>query len=190
MDLLLHTDIESYTEEVVATLIASLPSSQQQRILKEKLFSRRREKLIAYKLLWDYLVRRDILHEMPQISYTPEGRPLLANCPQLCISISHCRQAIAVAVHHSRVGVDVESIRRYSASLVERSFNEEERRLIAEAQDKDSEFSRLWTRKEAYLKYTGTGIQGMDSLQQVPPEAARIETRPLPQGKGWISICY
>lgn len=190
MDLLLYTDIDTYTEELVDSIIMSLPPSQQQRIMKEKLLSRRREKVIAYKLLWDYLLKNGLFHEMPEIAYAAEGKPYLSNYPELFISISHCKNAVAVAVNKGNVGVDVESIRKYSPTLVDRSFNDKERELIAQAKDKDSEFSRLWTRKEAYLKYVGTGITGMDSLQQVPPEDARIETHPLPKNNGWISICY
>ena len=52
------------------------------------------------------------------------------------------------------------------------------------------EFLRLWTRKESYLKYTGTGI--VEPLTGIPPQLSShiIKTHPLPEGDGWVSICF
>lgn len=191
--LLICNTLDFYTEAIVDGLIAHLPDSERERIGKEKLFSRRREKMIAYKLLWDHLHDTGLQPEMPQISYTPEGQPLLKSHPSLHISITHCKTAVAVALYNQPIGIDAESIRPYNKNLAERVFSPEEIAEIESADNPDSLFSKLWTRKEAYVKYLGTGIKGFDQLRSIPvssPEsAALISTQELPDHRGWISLC-
>ena len=170
-------------------LLQAMPDSERERILHEKLPARRREKVIAYQLLWDCLRQEQADAPAPILHYSPLGQPFLVNYPDIHISISHCKTAVAVALDSQPIGVDVEHIRPYNAALMQRSFSIEEQQEIATSPDPDSTFTRLWTRKEAYLKRLGTGITGMDNLQQVPPPGSNIETQPLPDGLGWVSVC-
>lgn len=89
--------------------------------------------------------------------FTPEGKPYMEYGPHF--SISHCRNALAVAIADSPIGIDVESIRRWDAALVERTMNANEQALIAGDTDPARAFIRLWTHKEAFLKWKGTGIR-------------------------------
>ena len=184
MQLLLDSDPARLSEDDLLRFLATMPPSERLRIESERLLSRRREKALAYKLLWDFL------QEPPLLGYSPTGSPLLLSHPHLHLSISHCRTAVAVALHDSPVGVDVESVRRCNDALLLRCFSPEEQTLINASPHRDSEFTRLWTRKEAYLKRLGTGIVGMDALRQTPPPFARLSSRPLPNDQGWLSLCW
>lgn len=191
--LLICTALDFYSEAIVDGLIACLPDTEKERIQKEKLFSRRREKAIAYKLLWDHLHHQGLQPEMPEIAYTPEGQPFLKSHPLLHISITHCKCAVAVALHDQPIGIDAESIRPYNKNLSERVFSPEEIAAIESSDNPDSLFSKLWTRKEAYVKYLGTGIKGFDQLRSIPVATPQsddlISTQELPNHMGWISIC-
>ena len=132
-----------------------------------------------YACLKSYLMLQDLLREHYDIesdllfTYNEYGKPELdirgANRvgseqrPQF--SISHCKQAIAVAVSNSPVGIDIETLRHPSESLIEKTMNEQEQEQIAAADSMDEMFTALWTRKEAVLKYLGTGI--VDDLHNV-----------------------
>ena len=56
------------------------------------------------------------------------------------------------------VGVDIECIRPYDEGIAKRFFTKEEQEFIRFAQDKDENFTQIWTTKEAYGKFTGGGV--------------------------------
>lgn len=89
-------------------------------------------------------------------AYNEHGKPFWPQGP--FFSISHCKTGILVAVHDAPVGVDIESYRAFDESLVARTMNTEEQASIAAASDPRKAFISLWTQKEAYLKFIGTGI--------------------------------
>ena len=98
------------------------------------------------------------------ITHDPQGVPSLLGHPDLNISISHCRMAVAVAVSpEGRVGIDVECRRKIGDGLMERVCSAEEQAAVHAAADPTMVFLQLWTRKEAVLKMRGTGIQGFGS---------------------------
>ncbi len=80
-------------------------------------------------------------------------------------NISHCKNAIAVALYDHPVGVDVESFRHAEEPLLKRTMNPEEQAEVRAATDPAETFTRLWTRKEAVLKLRGTGL--VDNLHDV-----------------------
>ena len=120
---------------------------------------RERERTQTYEMLCRLVGGR------PELSHADNGAPFLPAHRQLCISISHCRKAVAVAVGDGvAVGIDVESRRRVSQGLIEKVCTAEEQEAIRRAADPEMEFLRFWTRKEAVLKMRRTGIQGYGSM--------------------------
>lgn len=94
-----------------------------------------------------------------------QGAPYIVGRPDLFVSISHCRAAVAVAVSEKgRVGIDVECRRKVTPSLMERVCTPDELAAINEAADPTMQFLSFWTRKEAILKCRGTGIRGFGSM--------------------------
>ena len=166
------------------------PKEQAERIEGFSNLSRKIETAASYSLLVEMLRSNGLLKELPSIEYAEGGKPYIKNYPELHFNLSHCRRYVAVAIHSSPVGVDIECRRKVSQSLIRRVCSEDEQQSIATAQDPDMEFLRLWTCKEAYLKYTGTGI--VEPLTGIPPQLSShiIKTHPLPEGDGWVSICF
>lgn len=70
------------------------------------------------------------------------------------VSLSHTRDAVAVAVADAPVGIDIEPLtaRGDPVRLAARYFAAEEARAIAEARDAAFAFSWRWVAKEALLK--------------------------------------
>ena len=153
-----------------------LPRVSEQRRAQALLF---KHAFGQYACLKSYLMLQDLLREHYGIegnllfTYNEYGKPELdlraaneAGCtPKPYFSISHCKQAIAVAASNTPVGIDIETLRHPSESLIEKTMNEQERHQIAAAESPDNMFTALWTRKEAVLKYQGTGI--IDDLHNV-----------------------
>ena len=121
---------------------------------------RERERALAYDILC-----RLFEGECPRLEHDSKGAPYLSGHPEISISISHCRKAVAVAVSsEGKVGVDVECRRQIGDGLVERVCTEAEQAVVRAAGDSTMAFLQLWTRKEAVLKMRGTGIQGFGSM--------------------------
>lgn len=119
----------------------------------------RRQSVLAYVLLKKALRETYGIDENPLFTYGEHGQPLLADYPDIHLSLSHCRQAVVCAVSDHPVGVDVEDLGRYKESLARYAMNEAERAEIAAAADGcDVAFTRLWTMKEAFLKSSGRGL--------------------------------
>ena len=106
-----------------------------------------------------------LVGEAVTVEHDDKGAPWLPERPELSVSISHCRAAVAVAVSSKgRVGIDVESRRRIGDGLMERVCTAEELVMVRAAADPVMAFLQSWTRKEAVLKMRGTGIQGFGSM--------------------------
>jgi 4'-phosphopantetheinyl transferase len=88
-------------------------------------------------------------------------------------SISHCKNAIAVALSDRPLGVDVESFRHAEGALLRRTMNPEEQAEVLAATDPAEAFTRFWTRKEAVLKLRGTGL--VDNLHEVLTNLENIQ---------------
>lgn len=99
------------------------------------------------------------------VEHDDNGAPYLPDFPELHVSISHCRTAVAVAINQERkVGIDVECRRNISDGLVERVCTAAEQEALRNSDDATMTFLRYWTRKEAVLKMRGTGIKGFGSM--------------------------
>jgi len=108
----------------------------------------------------------DILkpEETLQIHYTPNayGKPFIMAYPNFHFSISHSGSYVALASHEDKVGLDIQEERNSKTMAISnRFFAKEERELLESVTDKDSRtklFYRIWSAKEAYIKYTGRGM--------------------------------
>ena len=92
------------------------------------------------------------------LQYDGAGRPFVPGGP--CVSLSHTREAAAVAVSGTPVGVDVEKIRPIRPGLARRVMSEPEYRWFLSQGQKSEDFFTLWTLKESYYKFLGTGLPG------------------------------
>ena len=86
-------------------------------------------------------------------------KPALEGYPEFHFNISHTHNAITVAMNDAPVGIDVEQIRQESVGIAEHFFTPQEQQYIYQSEnDKDMRFFEVWTKKEAYVKYTGRGL--------------------------------
>ena len=94
---------------------------------------------------------------------TSNGKPYLgAKCPNLYFNCSHTDTASIVATStKGPVGVDIEDSRaHFDLSFTTRFASPRERFAVSElsASSRQDALVRLWTLKEAYVKFFGTGI--------------------------------
>lgn len=110
--------------------------------------------LLGAALEKDFGVRHAVIHRAGL------GKPKLLH-DFLHVNISHCKGLAVAAAGRVPLGVDAETPRKVRDSLLTKVCTAEEAAEIQQAADKNLAFSRFWTLKEAYAKYTGEGI-GLD----------------------------
>lgn len=92
----------------------------------------------------------------PALVYGENGKPYLADNPDTYFSITHSDKWVFLAVADGEIGIDAQAPRKVCPRLAARSTSPEELAWVKE--NTEPHFTRLWTMKEAYLKYTGTGL--------------------------------
>src|SRR5258707_8204663 len=102
-------------------------------------------------------------HERLDLRFHPGGKPYLHGGSGIEFNLSHSHDMLVVAVSCTPLGVDLEAIRPvpYALTVAEHWFAPVEYAacLNLRGQDREFAFLRLWTRKEAYLKARGEGLQ-------------------------------
>lgn len=73
-------------------------------------------------------------------------------------NLSHSQEMSVCVLSRQPVGIDIEKIRPYNVKVAHRILSEEEWVSLQKSEDKDRDFIRFWTLKEAYGKYTGEGL--------------------------------
>lgn len=165
------------SEQEVARLLPLVSQQRRQQALAYKHLFGQYCSLKSYEMLMHLLADNQYpITDTPFFIYNEYGQPQLEGGP--CFSISHCKQAIAVAISDNPIGIDIEGIRNVQTSLIEKTMNEEERNRIVASTDANLAFVRLWTQKEAYLKMKGTGIIAdlKTTLEGVDPTKVVIDT--------------
>ena len=145
-----------------------------------------------YCCLRSWLMLRDLLGYAPsEWHYNEHGKPfLIGDEATTYFSISHCREAIAVAIADQEVGIDIESIRPAKTELVARVMNEAEQAQISQSVNPDRMFTHLWTQKEAIVKWQGIGIEGMEKMYDVRRTMYDVRCETIEKEKYIYTIIY
>ncbi len=111
------------------------------------------------EMLRESLILEGLPSDTP-IERGENGKPFLPFYPTFHFNISHTRSHVALALHSSPIGVDIEPLRVYKEDLVCRFFHPKEATFLESLpnQERNEAFTRLWTLKEAFVKHSGTGI--------------------------------
>ena len=107
----------------------------------------------------------------------PKGKPYLKSMPDVHFSISHSGGMAMCALHDSPVGADIERRRSVGAGVAERIMTAEEFRLYSDTPDRQQLFFQIWTLKEAFVKYRGSGLgMSMSSFHAYPSVNGGVAT--------------
>ncbi len=92
------------------------------------------------------------------------GKPYICET-DIHFNISHSGDFVVCAIDTKPIGIDIEKIRNYKPSVAKKFCTDDEITFIEQSANPAEEFTRLWTKKEAYAKYLGTGLKE-DSLKR------------------------
>lgn len=158
-------------EEIFQTAFEHLPS--------DGLWIRRKEKILRLKKAEDrcltlaagLLARRAFLSmkvPLSGLSIERSGKPVITDEKHF-FNLSHSGMYAVCAYGLSPSGVDIQKETSDRFHIAERCFTEGEQALIRE--QGPEMFTRIWARKESYLKFTGQGIRvPLNSFEVLPGE--------------------
>lgn len=169
-------------------LLQFAPLEKQERILRQRVKQNADNMLVgaalARHMIWETF---RIPVSQQQIACGPYGKPYLRDYPNAHFNISHSGQYVACAVADWSVGIDVQVIGAYRPDVAVRVCSEGELAKIETSDNLATEFTKLWTQKEAYLKMLGCGIAG--GIRELPTgDETRIKTSLLPNAV--FSVAY
>jgi len=123
---------------------------------------------VAYDLLgkaW----KQAMAGEMLTVLKTAQGKPYFAGNP-LYFSLSHSKIMAVCAISDAPIGVDIEKLRPLEEKLPKRVLSHGELCWLQNQPETMACFFRLWTMKEAYVKFTGTGFDGAPKKVEICSE--------------------
>lgn len=188
---LFYYNIEKMSDELFNKELAALPLIRRKEILKKAKINDQKLSLAGDMLAKKYLSKLYGISPDELIFAKGEhGKPYVTNIPAH-FSISHSGKYTVLAISDRPIGIDLETIREFSAITAHKLFNEAELKYIAGTTPARRKsvmqqcFFEIWTAKEAYLKYTGKGLSGgINSL------ILDIENnKPIPKNKN-IKLTY
>jgi len=103
-----------------------------------------------------------------------------AGMPGMSVSISDTKNYWACALSDAPLGIDIEEERNVKPNIA-RMLHKKEQEYISALEPGSSEwkgeFLAIWTRKESYMKYCGTGMRiGFDSFSVISEDLSYADT--------------
>jgi 4'-phosphopantetheinyl transferase len=150
----------------LSTFLTSIELEKAQRFYKEL----DRNRFIIYRSILKFVLAAHTNLNVKNIyfDYHFNKKPYLASHPWLYFNISHSEDFAAIAVSRKNVGVDIEYMSKDFdfTSLLPDVFDAKQILEIQNAADKKHAFYTSWTRKEAFVKALGQGID--ENFKYIP----------------------
>ncbi len=145
-------DISRLSDEAYAELYQRASAERKARADR---FLRREDQVRC--ICADALLRNTLQSTDYTLDYGENGKPYLTDVEDFHFNISHSGRWVVIAYGSSPVGVDVQEFRsRDLEGIARRFFTADEQAYVQTYPDG---FFRIWTGKESYIKYLGTGLK-------------------------------
>lgn len=149
--LVYFNEFEKIKDQDYAFMYSLLPASRKQKIQEKTIKNDKKIAIFEY-----FLVKKLLkLKKCPDFEYSQNGKPFIKNKH---FSISHSNNFLVVATAKNEIGVDVQKVVEYKENLAKHICNQKEYNKIKNSKNKSLEFTKLWTKKESYIKCKGQTI--------------------------------
>lgn len=119
---------------------------------------KRKDSVCAKAVLCRFL--KEIYHmDSFTIEVSEKGKPYIPNS-KIHFNLSHSGDLVLCVSGENEIGCDVEVIGEYRENIVSRYFSLPEQERLSLSENKEKDFTKLWTLKESILKYSGEGMSG------------------------------
>ena len=155
-----HTD-KGISSGLFTSLLNSLPIKNQNQIINKVQQHDREMALISQILLRhifinDYKIKIDKIRILNGL----HGKPFIETNRDLFFNLSHSGNWVFLAVSNKEVGVDIEKEKEIEINTAINFFSREEYNYLQnqKGEKANSEFFKIWTLKESYVKALGLGL--------------------------------
>ena len=194
----------AFSEGEMQQIMEILPKERAERIEKIRLEKSRLQSVAAGLLLEYALGEFGMQGKNLTFLKNADGKPSIAEYPDFHYNLSHSKEYAVLVTDECPVGIDIEELRTGYQRLAARFFSLEEAEVLKEHWSDDL-FTKLWTRKESYLKAAGFGMRMPLDGFSILEEQVRINEK-MPQSMiepgtvyyltsmpfltdSWLSIC-
>lgn len=191
------------SQESLATLPEQL-SADEHHIWQQISHNLRRQEYLVSRALLRQLLAQRLATSPSQLQFSngEHGKPQLQD-GRWHFNLSHSGSWLVLALcQQGPLGVDIEMGKRrhHPLPLARRFYAQSEYEWLCAlpAQEQESAFYRLWSRKEAVLKAHGGGIAaGLEKVRFIPEQGWRLDNRlddtpyqvqDWPFASGWLSL--
>lgn len=150
-----YADPRVFSDALLHQALPRVPREKQTAIAKIVHQPTKRQSITAWALLL-YALRTQN-RKLPPLAFTETGKPYFEGSA-LHFNLSHTDTLVCAAVADCPVGVDVQTLTTPSDGVIRRVLSEREQNLLRRSDDPTALFTRFWTQKEAYAKWTGEGL--------------------------------
>ena len=178
-----YVDLSALSEEIYQRLYVQACPQRQRRANR---YLRREDayRCIVADGLLRYALRQALGTDQVETTVTAEGKPFLPGREGFQFNLSHSGRWVIIAWADTPVGIDVETIDMTDGKeqLARRFFSAHEQDYLfsAEGRERALRFFEIWTKKESYLKYLGTGInRSLSSFSVLKPLEGAFSTHLL-----------
>lgn len=147
--------------------ITTLPVALQKHIQQRNQSIDQAASTCAWQLLKMLLAKDGVCADdyLKDVVFSTSGKPYFSTHSHLHFNYSHSRAHVICALSQQPIGIDIEHIQPYDASILPDYFTAREQQYIQYADQPTLTFYELWTKKESFLKCTGQGITSIDLTQ-------------------------
>ena len=142
---------------LMACYLERLPWPERREKVRRYRFAKDQRLCLGAGLLAEHMLRQAGATDLT-LAYTEHGKPYLPHHPSIHFNLSHSGTLAVCTVGDVPVGVDVETVHDHGTAVAEYCLQAEELAWLEQAPDRARAFTRLWVRKESYIKLTGTGL--------------------------------
>lgn len=92
--------------------------------------------------------------------YNEFGKPFMNHMNGFSYNLSHSGKWVVIAFGRTEIGIDIEEIQRGQENIADKFFTEGEKKFICAVnkEEQAKRFTQIWTLKESYIKFLGTGL--------------------------------
>ena len=102
------------------------------------------------------------------IDFNIDGKPYIKNINNIFFNISHSKDVAICSFASSKVGCDIEKLdkSRIKIDIVDKIASKEEEEYFnkVSSSNKEEEIYKLWTYKESFIKYKGSGLKDIKNI--------------------------